>query len=57
MSLVRLHPEVDGVRYRHVDKHQAEAGESCGRVRDRSEQVGVIKDATRRPTKSTNLGP
>ena len=38
-------------------QHQAEPGESCGRVQDRSEQVGGVKDITRRSTESTNLRP
>jgi hypothetical protein len=29
--------------------------EPCGRVEDRSEQAGGVKNTTRRPTESTNL--
>jgi hypothetical protein len=36
-------------------KHQAELGDS--RVEDRIEQARRVKDITRRPTGSTNLGP
>jgi hypothetical protein len=39
---------------RPTAKHQVELGESCGRVEDRSEQAGGIKDFTR-TTESTNL--
>jgi hypothetical protein len=31
--------------------------ESCGRVKDRNEGARNVKNTTRRPTKSTNLGP
>jgi hypothetical protein len=37
-------------------KHQAELGESSGRIGDRTEQARGIKDITRRPTEATNLG-
>ena len=37
--------------------HQVVLSESCGRVEDRIEQTRRVKDTTRRPTKSTNLGP
>jgi hypothetical protein len=38
-------------------RQAAEPRESCGREGERSEQVGGVKDTTRRPTESTNLGP
>ena len=38
-------------------EHQAHLGESCGRVRDRTEQARGVKDTMRRPTESTTLGP
>jgi hypothetical protein len=42
---------------RTTAKHQAEPGESYGRVEDRNEQVGGVKNTIRRSTESTNLGP
>jgi hypothetical protein len=38
-------------------KHQAELGESCERVGDRTEGTGGVKNTTRRCTESTNLCP
>ena len=42
---------------RPTAKHQAELKESCGRVGDRIERAGEVKDITRRPTESSNLSP
>ena len=42
---------------RPTAKHQEELGESCERVRDKTEQARGVKDTTRRPTESTNLDP
>lgn len=42
---------------RPTAKHQVELGESCGNVGDRSGQTRGVKDITRRPTQSANLGP
>jgi hypothetical protein len=42
---------------RPTSKHQAELTESYGRVKDKIEKAGRVKDITRRPTESTNLGP
>jgi hypothetical protein len=42
---------------RPTAKHQAEPGESCGRIGDRSDQVRGVKGSTGRPTESTILGP
>ena len=42
---------------RPTAKHQAELKESCGRVGDRIERAGEVKDITRRPTESSNLDP
>ena len=41
---------------RPTGKHHVELRESCGRMGDRREQAGGVKDTTRRPTVSTNLG-
>ena len=38
-------------------KHKAKFWESCGRVRERTEQVRGVKDTTERPTELINLGP
>jgi hypothetical protein len=42
---------------RPTAKHQAEVKKPCERVWDRIEQARRVKDTTRRPTESTNLGP
>jgi hypothetical protein len=42
---------------RLADKYQVELKESCGRVGDRIEQIGGVKDSTRRPKESTNINP
>lgn len=42
---------------RLIAEHQMESVESCGGVRDRSEQVKRVKDTRRRSTHSTNLEP
>jgi hypothetical protein len=52
-----LHPAMDGGRCRLTDKHQAQPGDSCGSVRIRNDQVGRVKDNTRRPIESTKMGP
>jgi hypothetical protein len=41
---------------RPTSKHHVELRESCGRMGDRREQAGGVKDTTRRLTESTNLG-
>jgi hypothetical protein len=56
LSPKRLHPAVDGGRCRDHSQTQVGPGESCRRVRDRSERVRGTEDTTRRPTESTNLG-
>jgi hypothetical protein len=38
-------------------KHWAKSRNSYRRAGDKSEQVGRVKDITRRPTESTNLAP
>jgi hypothetical protein len=38
-------------------KHKIELRESCGRNRGRIEGVREVKDTTRRPRGSSNLGP
>jgi hypothetical protein len=38
-------------------KHKVQPEKSSGRVGERSEQVGGVKDTTRCSTESTNLGP
>ena len=38
-------------------KHQVESGESRGRVGDRSEKVGRVKDTPRRLTEIIHLAP
>lgn len=42
---------------RPTAKHQVELKQACGSIRDRSEQVGALKDTRRIPTESTNLDP
>jgi hypothetical protein len=42
---------------RTMVKHQAELWESCGRVGDMIEEAWGVRDTTRGPTESTNLGP
>jgi RNA 3'-terminal phosphate cyclase len=37
-------------------KHWIELRESCGRVGEKIDGVRAVKDITRRPTESTNLG-
>jgi hypothetical protein len=37
-------------------KQMEELGESCGRVEDRIERARGVKNTTRRPTESPNLG-
>lgn len=42
---------------RPIAKHLAEPGEFCRRVWNKSEQMGGIKDTTRRTIVPPNLGP
>jgi hypothetical protein len=42
--------------WRPTAKHQAELKKLCGRVLDKIEGAEVVKDTTRRPIESTNLG-
>jgi len=42
---------------RPTPKHQEVLKKSCERVGDRIKQAREVKDTTRSPTESTNLGP
>jgi hypothetical protein len=45
------------LRQRPTAKCQTELRESFGRVGDRTERAGGVKDTTRKPTESTKLSP
>ena len=51
----RLHLELDENRCRDPYPNIRQRSDSL--VKDRIKQARVVKDTTRRPTKSTNLGP
>lgn len=53
----RLHPAVDGKRYRDPQTTSCGPWEACRTMRDRIGQDGGVKDTTRRPEDSTNQGP
>ena len=56
LSFERLDLVVDEKKtWRPIAKYQAELGVSCGKVGDKIERAGGVKDTTRRPTESTNL--
>jgi hypothetical protein len=42
---------------RPTAKHQEELGEPCGTVGNGTDRAKGVKNTTRRPTESTNLGP
>jgi hypothetical protein len=42
---------------RPTAKHTVELMDSCGRRGEKIERVREVKDTTRKPTKSANLGP
>jgi hypothetical protein len=46
--------EADGETHRQTS---GRVWVTCERMGDRTEQAGEIKDTTRRPTESTNMGP
>jgi hypothetical protein len=50
LSPERLHPAADGNIQRPIAKHQVKLRVPCGRVEDRIEQAGRVKDTTRRST-------
>lgn len=42
---------------RPIDKYQVDLEKHCGGVGNRIKETGGVKDTTRKPPESTNLGP